>query len=291
VGIVVFPDATQLDVTGPYEVFARMPDTKVYLVAATLAAIRSEQGLRLAPDATFDTVPQLDVICVPGGAGINAAMEDEALLAFVRSQARHARYVTAVANGALALAAAGLLRGYRATTHWLSLNRLPSFGAYPVDQRIVIDRNRITSGGVVAGIDVGLFIAAELFDAELAQEIQMMIEPRFTLAANDGEGIAIDALEPGTTLVVNTRNSSYRFVVLFQTGLLRVTGGALFPEATVVRFEGASAGGRAVKTGAILVGLYMEMSTADVRVRSSRVRSLSIESVPALNTGDTARVS
>ena len=184
VGMVLFPNVTQLDVTGPYEVFARMPATKVHLVAATLAPIRSEHGLRIVPDVTFDTVPPLDVICVPGGMGVNVAMEDEALLEFLQLQARDARYVTSVCTGALILGAAGLLRGYRATTHWLSLDLLPLFGAHPVDQRIVIDRNRITSRCVRAGIDLGLIIASELCGAAVAQEIRLMIEynpaPRYT---------------------------------------------------------------------------------------------------------------
>ena len=183
VGMVLFPNVTQLDVTGPYEVFARMPATKVHLVAATLAPIRSEHGLRIVPDVTFDTVPPLDVICVPGGMGVNVAMEDEALLEFLQLQARDARYVTSVCTGALILGAAGLLRGYRATTHWLSLDLLPLFGAHPVDQRIVIDRNRITSGGVTAGIDFGLVIASELCDDPVAQEIQLMISTTRPLAA------------------------------------------------------------------------------------------------------------
>ena len=175
VGIVLFPNVTQLDVTGPYEIFARMPATKVYLVAPTLEAIRSEHGLTVMPDSTFDTVPTLDIICVPGGIGVNVAMEDEALLKFLQLQALNALYVTSVCTGALVLGAAGLLQGYRATTHWLSMDLLPLFDAHPVDQRIVVDRNRITGGGVTAGIDFGLVIASEVFDAAVAQEIQLMI--------------------------------------------------------------------------------------------------------------------
>jgi len=176
VGMVLFPDLTQLDLTGPYEVFARMPDTRVHLVAATEAPVRSERGLTIVPDVTFDTVPQLDVICVPGGIGVNAMMEDGALLHFLQRQARDARYVTSVCTGALLLGAAGLLRGYRATTHWLSLDLLPLFGAHTVDERVVKDRNRITGGGVTAGIDFGLVVASELFGPAVAQEIQLMIE-------------------------------------------------------------------------------------------------------------------
>jgi cyclohexyl-isocyanide hydratase len=176
VGLVLFPDLTQLDLTGPYEVFVRMPTTKVHLIAASPEPIRSEHGLTIIPDATFDQVGPLDIICVPGGVGVNRMMEDETLLRFLQAQAQCARYITSVCTGALLLGAAGLLRGYRATTHWLSLDLLPLFGARPVDERVVIDRNRITGGGVTAGIDFGLVVAAQLFGPTVAQEIQLMIE-------------------------------------------------------------------------------------------------------------------
>lgn len=182
--MVLFPNLTQLDLTGPYEVFARLPGTKVYLVAQTSTPVRSERGLTISPDATFDSVPALDVICVPGGPGVDAAMEDEVLLQFVRAQASGARYVTSVCTGALVLGAAGLLRGYRATTHWLSRDILALFGAEAIDERVVIDRNRITGGGVTAGIDFGLSVAAEIFGPAVAQEVQLMLEyspsPPFT---------------------------------------------------------------------------------------------------------------
>ena len=176
VGMVLFPGLTQLDLAGPYEVLARMPGTTVYLVAATLAPVRTERGLTITPDATFEDVPSLDVICVPGGPGVDPLMEDARLLGFLRAQAPRARYVTSVCTGALLLGAAGLLQGYRATTHWLSLDLLPLFGAVPVKQRVVIDRNRLTGGGVTAGIDLGLALAAELYGRAVAEEIQLTIE-------------------------------------------------------------------------------------------------------------------
>jgi cyclohexyl-isocyanide hydratase len=132
--------------------------------------------MRIIPDATFETAPPLDLLCVPGGWGINAVLDNEALLKFLRSRAPRARYVTSVCSGALLLGAAGLLRGYRATTHWLSLDLLPLFGAEPVAERVVRDRNRITGGGVTAGIDYALFIAGELFGDAIAQAIQLSIE-------------------------------------------------------------------------------------------------------------------
>ena len=176
VGMVLFPDLTQLDLTGPYEVFTRLPNTTVYLVAATLAPVRSERGLTITPDTTFDQVPPVDILFVPGGPGVDPLMEDAVLLEFLRKQAAQARYVTSVCTGALLLGAAGLLRGYRATTHWLSLDLLPLFGAQPVQERVVIDRNRITGGGVTAGIDFGLVVATEIYGANVAQAIQLSIE-------------------------------------------------------------------------------------------------------------------
>ena len=176
VGMVLFPDLTQLDLTGAYEVLARMPDTRVHLVASTLDPVRSEWGLTMLPDSTFGDAPALDVLCVPGGWGVNSRLDDEELLDFLRARGELARYVTSVCSGALLLGAAGLLRGYRATTHWLSLDLLPLLGAEPARQRVVRDRNRITGAGVTAGIDFGLALAAELFGPAAAQRIQLAIE-------------------------------------------------------------------------------------------------------------------
>jgi cyclohexyl-isocyanide hydratase len=176
VGMVLFPNVTQLDLTGPYEVFARLPATKVSLIAAAGTLVRSERGLTIAPDATFESAPEMDILCVPGGPGVDAMMEDEGLLRFLRARAAGARYVTSVCTGALVLGAAGLLQGYRATTHWLSLDLLPLFGAEPVDDRVVVDRNRITGGGVTAGIDFALTVAAEVFGQQTAQEVQLTME-------------------------------------------------------------------------------------------------------------------
>lgn len=174
--MLLFANLTQLDLTGPYEVFARLPRTKVSLIAETLMPVRTERGLTISPDVTFDSAPAIDIICVPGGPGVDAAMEDDVLLRFLQQRAKGARYVTSVCTGALVLGAAGLLNGYRATTHWLSRDMLRLFGAKPVDERVVIDRNRITGAGVTAGIDFGLTIAAELFGPKVAQQIQLSLE-------------------------------------------------------------------------------------------------------------------
>lgn len=176
VGVLLFDGVTQLDLTGPYEVLARMPGTRVSLLSSTLEPVRTEWGLRITPDLTLRDAPMFHVICVPGGWGVNAALTNEELISFLRVQGESARYVTSVCSGALLLGAAGLLRGYRATTHWMSLDLLTSFGATPVSERVVRDRNRITGGGVTAGIDFALVLAAELFGESVAEGIQLAIE-------------------------------------------------------------------------------------------------------------------
>lgn len=176
IGMILFPNLTHLDLTGPFEVFGRIPNARVLAVAADLELVTSDTGLRVAPDISFADAPAFDVICVPGGPGVNQMLENEAFLGFLRTQGRHAAYLTSVCTGALLLGAAGLLDGYRATTHWLSMDLLALFGAIPVRERVVIDRNRITGGGVTAGIDFGLVVAAELAGSEVAQRIQLMME-------------------------------------------------------------------------------------------------------------------
>src|SRR5215216_4127311 len=153
IGMVLFPGLTQLDVTGPFEIFKRLPNTKVLLIAENLQPVRSDSGLWLTPDATFQTSPQLELLFVPGGPGIYGAVQNETLIKFLQTQAIKSNYVTSVCTGSLVLAVAGLLNGYKATTHWLSLNLLRLFNVEVSEERVVIDRNRITGGGVTAGID------------------------------------------------------------------------------------------------------------------------------------------
>ena len=176
IGILVFPRVQQLDLTGPYEVFASLPAATVHLVWKDRSAITSATGLVLAPTMTFGECPALDVLCIPGGAGVNALLEDAEVLAFVRAQAAQARYVTSVCTGSLVLGAAGLLKGRRATTHWLSHDFLAKFGAIPVHGRVVRDGNLITAGGVTAGIDLGLAVVAELAGQAQAEAIQLALE-------------------------------------------------------------------------------------------------------------------
>lgn len=176
IAALVFPRLTQLDLAGPYEVFSRVPEVQMMLVAKSLEPVRSEYGLPITPTSTFADTPQADVLFCPGGQGVNEAMLDDDVLAFVRTQAGHARYITSVCTGALLLGAAGLLDGYRATTHWTAMEFLPLFGAIPVEERVVCDRNRITGGGVTAGIDFALFVLAEVSGEDVARFVQLAIE-------------------------------------------------------------------------------------------------------------------
>ncbi len=176
VGLLVFPRVQQLDLTGPYEVFASMPETRVELISKTLEAVVSATGLILTPTVTFATCPQLDVLCVPGGAGVNALLTDSETLTFVKRQASGARYVTSVCTGALVLGAAGLLQGKRATTHWAAHDLLAAFGAIPTQGRVVRDGTLLTGGGVTAGIDFALTLAAELAGQAAAEAVQLGLE-------------------------------------------------------------------------------------------------------------------
>ncbi|WP_175703015.1 DJ-1/PfpI family protein [Burkholderia ambifaria] len=176
IGLLVFPGVQQLDLTGPHDVLASLPDATVHLVWKSRDTVASSSGLALAPTCTFDDCPPLDVICVPGGIGINDLLLDAETIAFVQQRAGTARYVTSVCTGALLLGVAGLLRGRRATTHWAFHELLEPLGAVPVRERVVRDGNLITGGGVTAGIDFALTIAAELAGDEEAQSIQLALE-------------------------------------------------------------------------------------------------------------------
>lgn len=176
VGMLLYPGLTQLDLTGPYEVLARVPGWRVELVWKTLEPVRSENGLTITPTVTFDDCPDLDILFVPGGPGQIALMDDEAVLGFLDEKGSVAEYVTSVCTGSLLLGAAGLLEGKRATSHWGYREILEIFGAKPVDARVVVDGNRITGGGVTSGIDFALKLVAQACGAETAQLIQLVIE-------------------------------------------------------------------------------------------------------------------
>ena len=176
IGMLIFPRLTQLDMTGPYEVLARLPDTKVELVAATRDPVTTDRGMQIVPTVTYDTCPPLDIVMVPGGPGQQDLMEDAAALSFLRHQAAGAQYVTSVCTGSLVLGAAGLLKGKRATSHWAAVDLLPLLGAIPVREQVVIDGNVVTGAGVTSGIDFALRLAAILDGEAVAREIQLQIE-------------------------------------------------------------------------------------------------------------------
>ncbi len=176
IGLLVFPNITQLDLTGPYEVFIEFPGANVRLIWKSLDPVTAGGGMILTPDTTFADCPQLDLICVPGGAGMNPLLNDDETLDFIRRQATGAKYVTSVCTGSLVLGAAGLLNGKQATSHWMSVEMLAKFNAIPVNERYVIDGNIVTGGGVTAGIDFALAIAADLHGEDVARSIQLGIE-------------------------------------------------------------------------------------------------------------------
>ena len=176
IGFLLFPQIQQLDLTGPYDVLASLPDVKVHLIWKDLAPITSSTGLVLLPTTTYADCPALDVICVPGGAGVGPLMEDAPTLAFIQRQAAQARYITSVCTGSLVLGAAGLLKGKRATTHWAYHDLLKPLGAIAVKDRVVRDGNLLTGGGITAGIDFALVLAGELYGTELAQLVQLQLE-------------------------------------------------------------------------------------------------------------------
>jgi cyclohexyl-isocyanide hydratase len=176
IGFLMFPGMTQLDLTGPYEVLSRLPGAAIHLVWKDAAPVRSDRGLAIVPTDTFETCPTLDLICIPGGPGTNELLTDEAALSFVRHQAWGARYVTSVCTGALVLGAAGLLKGKRATTHWMSHGLLTEFGAVPLHARVVTDGRIITGGGVTAGLDFALTVVAEIAGRDLAEAIELGLE-------------------------------------------------------------------------------------------------------------------
>ena len=176
IGFLLWPDLTQLDMTGPAQVLSRMPGARLHFVWKTLAPVMSDCGLALVPTTTLADCPPLDMICVPGGVGVAPIMRDPEVLAWLRARAETASLVTSVCTGSLILAAAGLLNGYRAGCHWAAGSQLPLFGAEFIRERVVIDRNRVTAGGVTSGIDFGFRIIEQLHGRDVAEAVQLSIE-------------------------------------------------------------------------------------------------------------------
>jgi cyclohexyl-isocyanide hydratase len=173
IGGIIFPNMDQCDFTGPFEALARVPNSSFMTIWKDKSPVRDLAGMQLLADTTFDEAPQLDVLLVPGGHGQEALMNDETLLSFIRQQAAGARYVYSVCTGALLCGAAGLLQGKRATTHWTAMEVLPLYGAIPSDERVVIDGQVISAGGVTSGIDGSLIVVSLLRGETVAQELQL----------------------------------------------------------------------------------------------------------------------
>jgi cyclohexyl-isocyanide hydratase len=176
IGLVLFPKVTQLDFTGPLQVFSSVPGAKVHLIWKRIEPVASDTPLVLTPTVSFADCPQLDVICVPGGIGTDDMVNDEEMLDFLRRQAIGAKYITSVCTGSLVLGAAGLLQGFRAATHWTAMEYLSSFGAVPTKVRVCVDRNRVTGGGVTAGIDFALTLVSMIADQKAAEAVQLRLE-------------------------------------------------------------------------------------------------------------------
>jgi cyclohexyl-isocyanide hydratase len=175
-GLIFFPGMTSLDIVGPQQVLSSLPGVKTYRIWKTLAPITTDDGMVVLPDTTFDNCPRLDIICIGGGIGQAAVEDDPELLAFLRKNGSTAKYVTSVCGGSIFLAKAGLLEGYRAASHWAGRPQLAALGVDFSTERVVVDRNRITGGGVTAGIDFGLTIASILYGEEIAKIVQLLLE-------------------------------------------------------------------------------------------------------------------
>lgn len=197
IGFLVFPNFTQLDATGPAQVLCQLPGARIHMLWKSLDPVPTDAGFSILPTTTLDDAPQLDVICVPGGPGQKAVMDDEDILGFVRAQGKAARYVTSVCSGSLLLGKAGLLDGYEAACHWAWREALAQFGATPVSRRVVRDRNRFSGGGVTAGIDFGLALAAEIAGDQFARMVQLGLEydpsPPFDCGSPERAGPELEA--------------------------------------------------------------------------------------------------
>jgi cyclohexyl-isocyanide hydratase len=176
IGSLLFEGVDQIDLTGPSEVFSRIPNSTYRVFGKTTAPVRDTRGLRLMPDAALTEAPQLDLLNVPGGPGQEALMADEEVLTWIRDQTARTRRLFSVCTGELICGAAGLLKGRRATTHWTVLHLPPLFGATPVNKRVVTDGNMVFAAGVTSGLDGALQVAADLRGTEVAQAIQLSIE-------------------------------------------------------------------------------------------------------------------
>lgn len=175
VGMLLYPGLTLMDLIAPQTALAN--SMNVHLVWKSKDVLHSDNGTGIAPTTTFaECTKDLDVVFVPGGPGQIAVMQDAETLRFLADRGSRAKYVTSVCSGSLVLGAAGLLKGYKATSHWAAIDMLPLFGASPVKQRVVMDRNRVTGGGVTAGLDFGLFLLETMLGDQVAKMTQLAME-------------------------------------------------------------------------------------------------------------------
>lgn len=194
IAFLLFPNVTQLDLTGPAQVLSRLGNARLDLVAATLEPVPTDAGFSILPTATFDEVTAADILCIPGGFGTHDVIADDAAMGWVRLIGKRATWVTSVCTGSLVLGAAGLLTGYKAGCHWAQRHMLPLFGAEPVAERVVVDRNRVTGGGVTAGIDFALRLMALIRGEAHARAVQLGLEydpmPPFDAGSPERAGVA-----------------------------------------------------------------------------------------------------
>lgn len=176
VAFLLFPNVTQLDLTGPAQVLSRLGNSRLDLIWKSREPVPTDAGFAIVPTATFDEIDQADILCIPGGIGVAEVMQDDEVMAWVRRIGSEASWVTSVCTGSLILGAAGLLQGYRAACHWAWRDHLRLFGAEPVAERVVFDRNRVTGGGVTAGIDFAFALMAAVRGEPHARLIQLGLE-------------------------------------------------------------------------------------------------------------------
>ncbi|WP_138497636.1 DJ-1/PfpI family protein [Nostoc sp. PA-18-2419] len=192
IGLVIYPGMTSLDILGPQQVFSTLPNVQLHRIWKTLDSIKTDEGMMILPDTTFENCPLLDVICIGGGLGQLAVVDDPEVLEFLHKQGKTAKFITSVCGGSEFLAKAGLLQGYRAATHWMAREQLAKLGVEVGTERVVIDRNRITGGGVTAGIDFGLVLAGILCGEETAKITELMMEynpaPPFNVGSPEKAG-------------------------------------------------------------------------------------------------------
>lgn len=197
IAFLLFPNVTQLDLTGPAQVLSRLGNARLDLVWKTRDPVMTDAGFAILPTATFDEIEAVDIVCVPGGIGVTEVMKDEAAMAWLRKVGAGAQWVTSVCTGSLILGAAGLLEGYKATSHWAWHDALSLFGAIPTKGRTVFDRNRVTGGGVTAGIDFALALMSKIRGADHAKTVQLTLEydpaPPFDAGSPEKAGPAIVA--------------------------------------------------------------------------------------------------